>query len=297
MPGAGQNATMETSNPVFSHTFPAAGAYYVALTVMNADGTSYGTAHLINAGFSAPTAAFSGTGGVEGAPIAFSGAGSTDPNAGGALSYAWNFGDGSTASGATVSHAFHAGFYTVLLTVTDSASGLTNSVSHGVFILDEGPSASFNAPAGRAGTPLAFSGSGSDPDGSITSYSWNFGDGASASGASPRHAYAHAGTYTVILRVGDSGGQSASVSHTIIVTPMACVVPRIKGDGLAKARTLLASAHCSLGKFKTPGKPKRSPGRHKKWVLVVAGEKPGPGTVKANGAKVTITLTWKAVHS
>ena len=51
-PGGAQNNTQESTSPTITHTFPAAGAYLVALTVMNADGTSYGTAHFITAGFS-----------------------------------------------------------------------------------------------------------------------------------------------------------------------------------------------------------------------------------------------------
>ena len=295
--GGGQNTTLETTSPVFTHTFPARGTYLVALTVMNADGTSYGTAHFVTAGFTAPTAAFTPANGLEGAPMTFSGAGSTDPNAGGSLTYAWNFGDGSTATGASASHAFHAGLYNVQLTVTDSASGLTNSVSHGLAVLDEVPSASFSAPSGRAGTPLTFAGSGSDPDGTISSYSWSFGDGASASGAGARHAYGRAGTYTVTLRATDSSGQSASVSHSVRVNRAACVVPHLTGDPLAKARRTLQGAQCSMGKARAPRKPRRSPGKHKKWVLVVSGQKPAPGSVKSKGAAVALSLTWKSVHN
>lgn len=64
--------------------------------------------------------------------VSFSGAGSTDPE-NGALTYAWNFGDGGTATGVTTSHTFTAApgvpaSFTVTLTVTDNA-GQTNSTT------------------------------------------------------------------------------------------------------------------------------------------------------------------------
>lgn len=59
---------------------------------------------------------------LAGAAAAFSAAGSTDPDLGDTLSYAWDFGDGAATTGPEVSHAFAAaGAYPVTLTVTDSA--------------------------------------------------------------------------------------------------------------------------------------------------------------------------------
>lgn len=58
----------------------------------------------------------------------------------------------------------------------------------------------------------------SDPDGSIASYAWTFGDGGTATGATASHTYAADGTYTITLVVTDNVGavdsdvQSASVS-------------------------------------------------------------------------------------
>ncbi len=60
---------------------------------------------------------------------------------------------------------------------------------------------------GTVGTPLAFDGSGSsDPDGTIVSYSWDFGDGTVGTGVSLSHTYAAVGTYTVTLTVTDNNG-------------------------------------------------------------------------------------------
>ena len=82
------------------------------------------------------------------------------------------------------------------------------------------PVASFTSSA--SGQTVDFSGAASsDPDGSIASWSWDFGDGTQGTGATVRHSYAAAGTYTVTLRVADNQGASASTSTalTVVATP------------------------------------------------------------------------------
>ncbi|MBI2686797.1 MAG: PKD domain-containing protein [Acidobacteria bacterium] len=75
--------------------------------------------------------------------------------------------------------------------------------------------------SGIAPLTVAFSSAGSnDPDGSIASYSWNFGDGtALAATANPSHAYQSAGTYTAVLTVTDDRGTTATAPVTITVNP------------------------------------------------------------------------------
>jgi PKD repeat protein len=56
-----------------------------------------------------------------------------------------------------------------------------------------------------------------DPDGWIISWSWNFGDGITASGQVAHHIYDVAGTYTVTLKVIDNSGGSAAIEKTITI--------------------------------------------------------------------------------
>jgi len=59
----------------------------------------------------------------------------------------------------------------------------------------------------------------SDEDGVIVRFDWDFGDGTSGTGEAIAHTYDTAGTYTVVLRVTDDGGDSATTQKTIYVTP------------------------------------------------------------------------------
>ena len=74
--------------------------------------------------------------------------------------------------------------------------------------------------SGTVSLNVAFSGSGStDPDGTIATYDWNFGDGTVASGATASHVYNTAGTYSAVLTVTDNSGMTASRSVTITANP------------------------------------------------------------------------------
>ena len=64
----------------------------------------------------------------------------------------------------------------------------------------------------------AFDGSGSTDNAGITSYSWTFGDGGTASGPIVAHTFASAGNYTVVLAVADTANQADTESQAVTVT-------------------------------------------------------------------------------
>jgi PKD repeat protein len=142
-------------------------------------------------------------------------------------SYQWDFGDGTTAFGPSPSHAYATtGSYPVKLTVTDDR-GQTTSVTQNA-IADKAPAAAFTATPGTAtqGSAIAFDGSSSsDADGTVASYAWTFGDGATATGAKPARAYGSAGTFTVTLTVTDNLGVTNAVSQSVTVTAPPVVPP------------------------------------------------------------------------
>ena len=82
---------------------------------------------------------------------------------------------------------------------------------------NQAPTAAFTSAVTNLGVALDGSGS-SDPDGTVASYAWTFGDGASGTGATASHTYAAAGTYTVTLTVTDNQGATGTVSHDVTVT-------------------------------------------------------------------------------
>jgi len=90
------------------------------------------------------------------------------------------------------------------------------------------PTASFTFAC--TGLTCSFNASGSsDPDGSVTSYAWTFGDGTSGTGVTPSKTYAGGGTYTVALTVTDNGGATGTTSRSVTVSST--------GGGLSVALT------------------------------------------------------------
>lgn len=177
---------------------------------------------------SSPTASFNPIPSSGDAPLdVLLDASSSQDSDGEIVDYQWDFGDGNTGSGSAPTHVFQStGTYTVDLTVADN-DGATDSTSETITVTDDGssagnssPDASFTASptSGEAPLNVAFDASDStDSDGSITSYSWDFGDGYSDSGVAPDHTYSSSGTYSAELTVIDDDNASDSTTTTIDV--------------------------------------------------------------------------------
>lgn len=162
--------------------------------------------------------------------VNFDGTWSYDPD-GEIISYAWDFGDGTTGEGPTVSHIYYSTkTYTVTLNVTDN-DDLTDTETTTAKISKPSPpptpppNKDPKADAGpnqkiSLGSSIHLSGAGSydpDPDGKIVSYRWKFGDGTTATGPEVDHTYSEPGQYTVTLTVKDNEGAEDSDKCNIMV--------------------------------------------------------------------------------
>jgi len=205
-----------SSGKVVTHAFSIAGIYSVTLTETDSLGASKTIFANEAVNDRAPTAMFTPSTSVAptGTAITFDGTASFDVD-GSVVSYSWNLGDSSTGAGNAVTHSYAiAGAYPVILTITDN-SGNTATASTTVTITDRPPIASLTVSANNVltGTTVSFDGSTSfDPDGTIVSYAWAFGDGAIATGPTPSHSYATAGAYVASLTVTDNSGNAAVAS-------------------------------------------------------------------------------------
>ncbi|MDQ6887995.1 MAG: S8 family serine peptidase [Gemmatimonadota bacterium] len=129
-------------------------------------------------------------------------------------SYGWAFGDATSGSGVTASHAYGAAnTYNVTLTVTDA--GGTNATTQAVTVTapPPGPVASFTSSC--SGRTCNFDASAST--GSNLTYSWNFGDGRTGSGVTTSRRYRNHGTFTVVLTVTDGAGRTSTATKTVTV--------------------------------------------------------------------------------
>jgi PKD repeat protein len=235
--GDGTSATSTTATT--SHTYSEAGIFSVKLTVTNDAGkTAYATKSIVVSPLPVPVADFTVDPTVMLAtrPLQFDASASTGGESNGRVgtivSYDWDFGDATTGTGVSQTHAFaDPNSYDVTLTVTNDA-GKSNSVTK---ILEVAPmpkpipTAAFSLTPGSpvAERNVVFDGgasTGGQTDyavGTIVSYDWNFGDGGTASSAAPvtNHTFAASGTFTVSLTVTNDAGESNTSSRSVTVFP------------------------------------------------------------------------------
>lgn len=99
--------------------------------------------------------------------------------------------------------------------------------------------------AGYEGSAVVFDGTGSsDPDGDVLTFTWTFGDGSSATGATPSHVYADDGSYEAELTVEDPDGATDNNPAAVEISNVAPEVTSVSGptDPVATGTSVSVSA-------------------------------------------------------
>ncbi len=237
----GDGASSTAQHP--QHTYTEPGTYTVTLTATNADGTDTET----KTGYisvsttptpsetTVPVAAFTADSVRGGAPLEVT---FTDQSPGNPTSWTYYFGDGQTTYERNPTHSYtEPGTYTVTLRVFNTEGMDFETKAGFITVTDEDvpavvtnpPVAAFSADVISGTAPLEVSFTDASTY-SPNSWSWNFGDGTTATVANPVHTYTKPGTYTVTLEVTNADGtdtetKTGYISVSTTPTPSETTVP------------------------------------------------------------------------
>lgn len=168
--------------------------------------------------------------------VSFDGSASTDPGSHTPLSFLWNFGDGTTGTGAKPAHTYTAnGTYTVTLTVTNSLGRNSAPATTTAVVANVPPTVQVGPDhAAVTGSPfrLAFTFSDPEPADGPWEYSIAWGDGSTSPGtantpSSPveaTHVYASPGSFALRVTVTDRDGGRGEATATVRVESAAAGV-------------------------------------------------------------------------
>ncbi|MET0684927.1 MAG: PKD domain-containing protein, partial [Solirubrobacteraceae bacterium] len=185
----------------------------------------------------------------------------SDPD-GDAVTYRWEFGDGSVANGRRARHTYTSvGTYSAKVTVSDgeATASATVQIVVGNPAGNQAPTVQAAAdPSGGGTAPvrIGFTAAGVDPDGDQLSYAWNFGDGGTAGGPKVSHVFTTPGAHVVTVTVKDPSGASATAQVTVQVAaaraPSGAVKAAFRSVGTPSLRTfsergLKATMACAAG--------------------------------------------------
>jgi gliding motility-associated-like protein len=133
----------------------------------------------------------------------------------GAITYYWNFGDGTTSTEKQPTHTYsQLGNYTVTLVGTNS-NGCSDTLVREAYIKIQKPGITIHGLPRTGCTPLAVRPTATvQANEAITGYRWSFGDGTYSTEAAPSHTYSKAGNYNVTLTITTASGCTDSLVLT-----------------------------------------------------------------------------------
>ena len=159
----------------------------------------------------------------------------------GADEWHWDFGDGSSSNAQNPTHTYSSvGTYTVSLTVVNHTTGCDYTKTNTFTIADE--HAAFTAAQTEIckNTSADFTATSVHTPPAIVNYEWDYGDGATGTGATSSHVYVQAGLYTVKLIITDVNGCKDTLTRNQYIKvngPTANFAPSVPGSCLMTAIT------------------------------------------------------------
>ena len=138
----------------------------------------------------------------------------TDNSAGSPSSWSWDFGNGNSATQKNPVVTYNnPGVYSVQLTVSNTSG--SNSITKNQYItVYDNPIVQFTVNDSLNCIPFTtrFTDLSTCTTGNITSWQWDFDDGATSTVKNPQHLYTQAGAFNITLQVTTSGGCTKSLS-------------------------------------------------------------------------------------
>lgn len=244
--GDGSNIVSGTS-PTISHTYTQQGTFTAKLSVLDDEGLAdveTKTIVVLASNIQGPPVAkltVSANSGTAPLTVTFDGSKSFDLGSGTIASYKWRFDDGTPVQQGNlpvVTHTYtNPGVYSAKFVVIDN-SGVATKKFITITVTDQAPlqppvaAMSLSSTSGTLPFTVNFNASGShDPDGSVASYRWKYGDGTPVeSGTSPTasHTFTQAGVFQVRLTVVDNDGKLGFKTKTVtVVAPPADCEPLV----------------------------------------------------------------------
>ncbi len=216
------STTSSLQNP--NHYYSSAGTYTVTLIVTTIDSCTNAITHTVNV-FDRPTSAFTVNNTCLYDSALFTNT-SVNPIMGSIASWSWDFGDGSPLltltpplAGLGVLYAAP-GNYEVTLIAYSSNLGCSDTLKDSITVFPL-PVADFNFDNVCLYQTTTFTDLSTVPSGSITSRTWNFGDGTTPNfNPNPTHIFANAGPYTVSLIITTNNGCKDTMIKTVVVHPV-----------------------------------------------------------------------------
>ena len=230
------------------------GTYSYTVAAVDAAGNVSAQSVNVSATTSAPTANFTSTPTSGTAPLTVT---FTDTSTGNITTWSWNFGDGTTSIAKNAAKTYtNPGSYTVGLTVTGPAG--SNTATRIISVTAAAPVANFTATPISGTAPLAVTFTNSS-SGTVSGYSWSFGDGGTSTAPNPAYTYTKAGTYSVSLAATGLGGTNTKTQNGYITVSSGLVgaynfeeasgTTVVDASGMGNKGTISGAARITEGRF------------------------------------------------